>query len=279
MKNGNIKENNTMNKLNIIPNRQSAGVHAPQRIHAKDLWYILGLIEGDASFSCYMEKKNLRAEMAIGLERTDIKLLYKIKKLLGHGQIKLIKTSNKTNKLYARYIIRSKIFLANNLLDWFEKYPPLTINKAERIQHLKKCIKSNALVAKNWEIEKEPNNLNIYFNDWIIGFIEAEGSFYFVRRSNKWIAEFNIGQMKEKELLEKIGKQMGISLTNKVSEKRSGYCILTAVSLKDIQAVIKFMYSKERVRLKGFKKVKFQKWISKLRVNPRYSGLKIPLKY
>jgi hypothetical protein len=39
------------------------------------------------------------------------------------------------------------------------------------------------------------------------------------------------------------------------------------------------MCNKERVRLKGLKKIQFLLWLKELRVNPRYSGLKIPDKY
>jgi hypothetical protein len=50
---------------------------------------------------------------------------------------------------------------------------------------------------------------------------------------------------------------MGLSLLNKVSVKANQACVLTAVSLIDIQAVINYMFNSDRVRLKGLKKVKF----------------------
>jgi len=50
---------------------------------------------------------------------------------------------------------------------------------------------------------------------------------------------------------------MGLSGKNKVSVKKNGLCILTATSLKDIQAVVNFMYHPQRIRLKGLKKIKF----------------------
>lgn len=67
-----------------ISDRKSAGVctenceekeTASQRINAKELKYILGLIEAEGRFSCYTEtresKEYLRTEMAIGLEEAD----------------------------------------------------------------------------------------------------------------------------------------------------------------------------------------------------------------
>lgn len=78
-----------------------------------------------------------------------------------------------------------------------------------------------------------------------------------VERNGKRIAEFNLGQKDEKEILERIGQEMGLS--NKVSVKKGNYSELTAGTIEDIQAVIEFMYGEGRVRLKGLKKVKFLK--------------------
>jgi hypothetical protein len=132
----------------------------------------------------------------------------------------------------------------------------------KRIKYVKDCLETKSILIKNFTYsDSEVNNysINEYINDWLIGFIEAEGSFYFVERSGKLVAEFNLGQMRDKGLLNFLGKQMGLSLKNKVFVKKSGYCILTAVSLKDIQAVIDFMFNSDRVRLRGLKKVKFLK--------------------
>lgn len=140
-----------------------------------------------------------------------------------------------------------------------------------------------------WDVKKNP-----YIKDWIIGFIEGDGSFYFyqinpdpahpatrsaVQGKTGFRAGFNIGQMHEANLLKKIGEIMGLSGKNKISTKKNNYSVLTAVSLQDIQAVVDFICDKERVRLKGLKKVKFLIWLKELRVNPRYSGLRIPDTY
>lgn len=120
-----------------------------------------------------------------------------------------------------------------------------------------------------------------------MGFIEAEGSFYVVEervldggekgsRIEKAVdlleagqigptemvrlrPEFNLSQKNELELLHHIGREMGLSGKNRVSEKASGHCVLTAVSVADIQAVVNFMSAPERVRLRGLKRVKYLK--------------------
>lgn len=294
-KQGSDIKNSKLKKDGKPSDRQSAGVcegktlTASQRINAKDLWYILGLIEGDGSFSCYLEGQYVRAEMALALEEADAKLVYWVKDQFGYGSVKFNSFSktalavqtekSKSNPRVARFIIRSKFKLIE-LLDCYNKFPPLTKNKSKYIAWTKMCINKNSLVSKEefWNF-KGYNSLNLnqeYVKDWIVGFIEAEGSFYITASG---LVSFNLSQMNEETLLTGIGQVMGLSGKNKVSIKANGQCILTAVSLNDIQAVLTFMCHPNRVRLKGLKKVKFLLWLSELRRSTRYLELNIPIKY
>jgi len=63
--------------------------------------------------------------------------------------------------------------------------------------------------------------------------------------------------MNEEDLLIIIAEQIGLSLKNNISIKNNKACVLTAVSLTDIQAVINFMFDQNRARLQGLKRVKF----------------------
>jgi hypothetical protein len=106
-------KNDNIKKEREISNSQSAGVckdslTAPQRIYAKELWYILGLFEADGSLSCYKEKNFIRLDLTIALEEKDAKLTHWIKKHMGHGQVKTAKYSLNPNKNLTRYMIRSK---------------------------------------------------------------------------------------------------------------------------------------------------------------------------
>ena len=143
-----------------LPNRKSAGVcaeideegeiyeeTASQRINAKELKYILGLIEAEGSFSCFWEtkgeKRYLRVELAIGLEEADWKLVAWVKKKIGQGQVKRVKFSktamavrkdNAEVKYLARYILRSKLEVGKVVNGWFKEYPPITKNKRRYIE-------------------------------------------------------------------------------------------------------------------------------------------------
>ena len=289
IKNVNIK------KKREISNSQSAGVckdslTAPQRIYAKELWYILGLFEADGSLSCYKEKNFLRLDLTIALEEKDAKLTHWIKKHMGHGQVKTVKYSYNKNRNLTRYIIRSKSQIINIWFKLFENYPLLTKNKRAYYNWIKASLEQKEILSKAKYFilcPKEPQyvnkqtiscniNENPYIKDWIIGFIEGDGSFYFTKINTGLRAEFNISQKNEYNLLKNIGEIIGLTGKNKISTKKNGQNILTAVSLQDIQAVVNFMCNKERVRLKGLKKIQFLLWLKELRVNPKYSGLKIP---
>jgi len=275
----NIKNCNRKSSNNS--NSQSAGVcvnsTAPQRIYAKELWYLLGLFEADGSLSCYYEKKYIRLDIAIALEEKDAKLTHWIKKRMGHGQVKTNKYSYNKDKNVSRYIVRSKKLIEE---EWFQLFEYLlTKNKRNFYSWAKDSLKEGKILSKEPFFNNKDIILDIdsnpYIKDWIIGFIEGDGSFYITNSR----AGFNISQMNEEVLLSGIGEVMGLSGKNKVSKKSNGNCILTATSLQDIQAVVNFMSDPSRVRLKGLKKVNFLLWLRELRVGLRYSGLTIPERY
>ena len=287
LKRTNIKNVNVKNNLFQIVNQQGYVRNfstAPQRIHAKELAYLIGLFEADGSLSCYMEKQHVRVDLVIVLEEKDAKLTHWIKNYLGFGSVRFAKYSYDPTKKVTRYMIRSKRTIIDFFFPILEEYYLCTKNKNGYYNWVKKCLERNEVLSKkdylnDISLQKNISN-NSYIKDWIIGFIEGNGSFYIIYLPNgSSRAEFNISKKNEEKLLEEIGKIMGLSGKNKVSKKSNGLCILTSTSLLDVQMVVNFMCNSERVKLKGLKKVKFLLWLRELRRNPRYSGLKIPNKY
>lgn len=273
-----IKENSSRQSAEVF-NKQI--LISSQRINAKEIWYLLGFIEADGAILCYKEKQYIRAELVIGLEESDIKLLYWVKKLLGYGSVKLVNHSDQKNfpgKKICRYQARSKVLLNQTILHWYCLYPPIMKNKWNRVIRLKNSLKDNIYYPiKDYPIERS-ENISLYIKDWIIGFIEGDGSFYFVDLKNGTKrAEFNISQKEDKEGLELIAHYIGISPN--IYEKKNNQYLLVAVSTNDLQKIINFMCNGNREKLKGLKKVKFLSWLSELRTSSKYSTLKIPNKY
>lgn len=273
--------------------RLSAGVcglsTAPQRINAKELAYLLGLIESDGSILCYLEKNKgklyFRSELCIGLKEEDIKLCYWIRRLLGCGKVRKVNHREDTRgyagaegkeRKISRYQLRSKKLINEKIIKAYEEYPPITRNKAIRVEWFKRCYEKNVLIKKPGKDEVNMNGgKGGYIKDWIIGFIEGDGSFYITKSG---VVGFNVVQKEDKEVLEIIREEIGIK--RKINERKGIYTI-TAESREDIERVVSFMTDNKRVRLKGLKKVEFIKWIKYLRrdKSTRYGGMIIPNKY
>ena len=145
----------------------------PEHIKEIDIgfleWFI-GFVEGDGSFIVKKNKNNNNKYLTFYINQKDPKLMYKIKKNLGFGNVIKYKQHN---KIYYRYsvsdidnIIRIIYLFNGNLIlekvqnrfkKWLdiynEKYP-------KKISYKNFC---------------PILNLNSY---WLSGFIEAEGGFY-----------------------------------------------------------------------------------------------------
>jgi ubiquinol-cytochrome c reductase cytochrome b subunit len=128
---------------------QSAGVRelstheASQRLNAENLKYayLVGLFEGDGFFTVTKKGKYFQCELGIELSIKDVKLIYKIKKILGVGIVGF-KIKNDNNMVYLR--VRNKKHLINIILPIFDKYP-LFSNKQYDYLRLRNVILSNAI--------------------------------------------------------------------------------------------------------------------------------------
>lgn len=265
-----VKEGETLEKVK----RKEAS----QRINAKELVYLLGLLESDGSIMCYLEKGKkgkvyLRGEVAVGLKEEDIKLCYWIREKLGCGTVRKVKHSKDKERNVSRYQLRSKELINELIIKSFEKYPPLTENKKRSVEWFKSCYEKNVLIPKD-KIKVEEIKVNKEnMEDWIVGFIEGDGSFYVNKNG---VAGFNIVQKGEEEMMEFIRRTMGIK--RELGRKKNGMIDITAESKEDIKRVLNFMTAEERVKLKGLKKVKFLLWLRYLRRTDKelYKGLRIP---
>jgi LAGLIDADG endonuclease len=140
---------------------QSAGVRelstfeASQRLNAENLnyAYLVGLFEGDGFFTVSKKGIYFQCELGIELSIRDVKLIYKIKDLLGVGTIGFrIRKGN--SMVYLR--VRKKDHLINKVLPIFDKYPLLS-NKQYDYLRLRDVILSNAIFYESIPIYIRPN--------------------------------------------------------------------------------------------------------------------------
>ena len=255
---------------------------ASQRLHAKDMAWLVGFVEGDGWFCIAKNGNYCKYEFGIELSKRDIQLLYKMKNLLGVGVIQIRKSN-----LNAIFRIRSKFHLKNIILPIFDTYPMFTAKHWDYI-NFRNNLLENVVLYKNLKLYNRPNHTpyesisNIlsssYFNNWLVGFIEAEGCFSIYKPFNQTnnTVSFEIGQKNGLQILNAIKTYLSIT-ANPYTDKTN--CVhLKTTSVKGIQNLIKFL-SKTDAKLKGYKRLQYLLFLKELRVNDRYKTLDIPMRY
>ena len=266
------------------------GHKASQRLHTKDLSWFVGFTDGDGCFTFYKEKKfanNWRHEFSIGLSLKDIRLLYKLKKFLGCGNLR------KYNNV-AIFNIKKIKHLITVILPIFDNFPLLTENK--RINYLKfrdTLLKKVIASKKSSEVEKKiasvllentPKVSNIYsmeiesllssssashpeipcdfFDNWIVGFTEAEGSFYFVNLKNGGLRpEFRLSQNDNQTLLRRVRETIKLNRQVSLQTNSKNHYYLVAASKDSIKRTIEFYTNPSLTKFKGIKLLSFQLWL------------------
>lgn len=172
--------------------------------------WLVGFVDGDGCFKINKRDNGSRYEftLVIDLHKDDIKVLEKILTLLGtkKNSIHISKTRNSCS-----LSIGSLSILKNNILPIFDKYPLLTkkrydyqiwrecllmydksVNNNNKIEKLKEQINKYDDISLYPTIEDIKPHINLY---WLIGFIEAEGSFSIKTQKNG--LHFCISQRRE----------------------------------------------------------------------------------
>ena len=148
----------------------------------KELEWFVGFSDAESNF--YTTKKRDSQIFQIHLHIRDLQLLYYIKILLGFGNIYI---DYKNERVC--YMISDKKTLYNKLIPIFEKYPFLTrkINQYNLFKDIlyKRYYKDNNYIINNWKLFYN-NSIELikipYYSNWLMGFIEGEGSFFFYKK-------------------------------------------------------------------------------------------------
>nr|YP_010170444.1 LAGLIDADG homing endonuclease [Phanerochaete carnosa]QRZ60425.1 LAGLIDADG homing endonuclease [Phanerochaete carnosa] len=267
--------------------------------------WLVGIVEGDGWFSITQNGKYCKYEFGIELHERDIQMLYKLKKALGVGTISLKKDQNKVS-----FRIRKKPHLKEVILPIFDKYPMISTKHLKYLRFRLNLL-NNILYYENL-MDYNPTSLTLYenvenlikldyFDNWLVGFIEAEGCFSMykptslsgrrcpcsraaeaapspeVRRTGLYnIATFEVSQTNQLPLLKAIKKRLSISSNPYVDKTNNAK--LKTTKLDSIQNVINFL-DKTRAKLKGHKRLQYLLFLKELRTNPKYTKLSVPKIY
>ena len=229
--------------------------------------WLVGLIEGDGWFTVTKNGKYCKFEFGLELHIRDIQLLYKIKKLLGVGTIEFRKNRNT-----AIFRIRKKSHLKDIILPRFaDQFPMLTAKHWDYV-NFKNNLLANVILYSDYKSYVRPDlpalidlsNTNLlnstglpfYFDDWLVGFIEAEGCFTIYKPSNSVTetASFEIRQSNGLPIMNSIKSRLSFKANVYVDKTNSAH--LKTTSIAGIQNVINFLH-KTNAKLKGYKRLEY----------------------
>jgi LAGLIDADG endonuclease len=242
-------------------------------------WFV-GFTDGDGCFCInYQISKKGKYKWSlffkIGQSSYNLRALYYIKKELGYGTVQV---ESKTNM--ADYRLRKLDKICQVLFPIFDKYPLLTsknfdymmFKKAYQIitdSNIDEKEKDNLLLTLKGQ--NKPKNyispiwgkVNYLINDtntakrvmskyWVIGFTEAEGSFYIVKKDNRRLVHgFEITQKLDIIVLDSIARILGISVISKKT-----YNTVVTTNSRAINNIIDYYKN----TMKGMKALEYRIW-------------------
>jgi hypothetical protein len=281
--------------------------------------WLVGVTDGDGTFSIRWfyprklyskdktkQKNSWNLIFKISQSSYNLRLLFYIKRMLGVGHVSIEKSSD-----MASFRIRDRKQLAKVIFPIFDQFPLLTtkqfyydrlkkaccileddtLSKIERDQRMEDLLLTKPAadyVSSVWAGVALPMSAEdakrIVTDPWLIGFTEAEGSFYLApgpRRSSllgprglikekglRILHAFGISQKLDWLVLEAIRIRLGIA-TKVVHKNKLGYHLLDTTNSRAIVNIGAFFNGK----MKGMKAVEFKIWLRSQKHKGNYSKL------
>ena len=249
--------------------------------------WLVGFTDGDGSFIIYKTRNTYSLAFKISQHKYNKRILYYIKKNIGVGSVNEEKNTN-----MAQYSVYSREKLKKYIIPIFDTYPLLT-RKYFNYKKFKEAFnildninlsfkEKNELIEKLIILKPDINYINpiwsklinkdnikeIISKEWLIGFIEAEGSFYISKNISNYTHHFNICQQSDKYLLDAIKIILRIKANVYYYKKDKCYYLETK-NKNSIKYIIYFVDG----FLKGVKSLEFKLW--KRAFNNKYNNKKL----
>lgn len=246
----------------------------------KDIFYqwLVGFTDGDGTFSIVRQNNKWSLTFKLSQNTYNLRILHFIKTQLKVGNIYIEKEGS-----HAHFRIRDHIILESVIFPIFDKYPLLTtkqfnyikfkeahsilfntsLNKLEKDTLIFNIIKNKPpvnYISPVWSLlENKVSNFDsaskIMSKAWLVGFTEAEGSFYLVAKSStRLVHTFEITQKLDQIVLIAIKHILGISTNVKV--KKLGFYSIVTSNSRAIENIIKYYKN----TMKGMKSLEYRIW-------------------
>lgn len=243
--------------------------------------WLAGVTDGDGTFhfSEHAPGKWI-FYFKIGQSTYNLRLLYYIKSVLGVGKVRVLKLASATTQSMAEYQVRDRKLLLTHIIPLFDQNKLLTskefnfklfkeallvstntsistVDKHALLAELKQKERAAEFMSSAWAIV---NNKITSINDakavmtksWLVGFTEAEGSFYLFKKDTERIAHaFEITQKLDKIVLDAVAQLLGA----KVLIKKTHFTVY-ASSLRDIPNIIAYFHN----TMRGMKSLEYRIW-------------------
>ena len=249
----------------------------------KDIFFqwLVGFTDGDGTFSISHQNNKWSLAFKIGQSTYNLRVLHFIKKELGAGSIYL-----ENDQKFAHFRIRDRQNLELKIFPIFDKYSLLTSKHFDYIKFKKaftilsdntltKLEKDNLLfylinsktpldyISPAWSLNIQDSIEKMNFEyaskvmskGWLVGFTEAEGSFYLVSKSiNRLVHGFEVNQKLDKTVL--LAIKYLLHIKTDVQTKKAGYFSLSTTNSRAIENIIEYYKN----TMKGMKSVEYRIW-------------------
>lgn len=249
-------------------------------------WFV-GMVDGDGSFTITCSNGKWSLEFKVAQSTYNLRVLYYIKKMLGVGTVHVDKDNNK-----GRYRLRNVRDIRKYIIPIFEEYPLLTskyysydlfkqaviiltnknLSKSEKNNKLL-CLQNQKALPINyfsprWMIlnnfvSNKVDAMKVMSKAWLIGFTEAEGSF-FIRKKDRtrFRHAFTITQKLDSIVLIAISYILDIPYKEYKTYNRS-----TTTKSSNISNIINYY----RNTLVGMKSLEYKIWRRSYRKSHKYA--------
>jgi LAGLIDADG endonuclease len=235
------------------------------------------MTDGDGSFTIARQKDKWSLVFKIAQSRYNLRILFYIKRSLGIGSV----TKDNTK---GQILIRDRQKIAKFILPIFDKYPLLTSKqfnyekfkeafyiledsslskeeKDKKLFYLKSKEVDLNYISPVWNkaclpLESVNDLNNVMTKPWLVGFIEAEGSFYLVSKTATRICHgFGLTQKLDSIVLQ--GIKLLLHIPNDVRYKPNhNHYILDTSNSRAIENIIIYFNK----TMKGMKSVEYSIW-------------------